>query len=222
MMKLDVRDAQGAAEVVAQAIHEGGIDVLVNNAGVSIFGAVEEVSVEQAKEMMETNYFAPLRLIQLVVPHMRSKGHGRIVNVSSVAGSVPMAFLSSYCASKHALDALSFCLAAELREFGIRVSIIAHGAHKTSVGQNLWVPDTETTDTGYRAKVDAITAGWHQNVEGRDPRGGAEAIVRVASADEPPMRLRVGVGATAVVEQRDSMSDDAWADEMMARTKRQG
>jgi NAD(P)-dependent dehydrogenase (short-subunit alcohol dehydrogenase family) len=116
MLPLDVRDAGSAAATVQRIVEkEGRIDVLINNAGYAFVGAFEETGVEDARAQFETNVFGAMRMMKAVLPHMRSNGFGRIVNISSASGLVGTPFLSAYAASKHALEALSESLSFELR-----------------------------------------------------------------------------------------------------------
>jgi NAD(P)-dependent dehydrogenase (short-subunit alcohol dehydrogenase family) len=216
VVQLDVRDSQECAAAVAAVVEEtGGIDALVNNAGVSMFAAIEEVDIDQASRMMETNYFGPLRLIRLVLPHMRRAGRGRIVNVSSIAGWAPAAYLGSYSATKHALDAMSFCLAAEVREFGIGVSVVSPGGFPTGVGGKFWRPEASIDDAPYRRKAEQMEAGWYTHVAGNDPGLVAEAIVECVHATDPPFRVFVGDDANALAQRRRELDDGALV-ELMA------
>lgn len=113
------------------------VDGLVNNAGVERFGAVEETPLTEFRRCMETNYFGALRCIQAVAPGMRSRGHGTIVNVSSVAGKISVAPMAPYAASKSALEAMSEVLAQEMKAFGVRVAIVEPGIIDTRMARNI-------------------------------------------------------------------------------------
>lgn len=112
----------------------GGVDILINNAGYGSYGAIEDVEIEEAKRQFEVNIFGLSRMIQLVLPHMREKNKGKIINVSSVGGKVHTPFGAWYHATKFALEALSDCLRIEVKEFNIDVVIIEPGAIKTDWG----------------------------------------------------------------------------------------
>lgn len=114
----------------------GRIDILVNNAGASLIGAVEETSIEEALALFQTNFFGMLRVIKAVLPHMRAKNRGRIINVSSVLGFLPAPYMALYSASKHAVEGLSESLDHEVRQFGIRVSLVEPAFTKTRLDQN--------------------------------------------------------------------------------------
>ena len=131
---LDVgNDASVREAFAAIAARHGPIDILVNNAGIPGGGAIEETPVESFREVMETNYFGALRCIKEVVPGMRKRRRGTIVNVTSVAGRNASAPLASYAASKWALEALSECLAQEMRAFNVRVAIVEPGVIATAI-----------------------------------------------------------------------------------------
>ena len=132
--RLDVDDDVSVSEAFAaiEARH-GPIEILVNNAGVPGGGAIEEAPIESFRAVMETNYFGPLRCIKAVVPGMRRRRRGTIVNVTSVAGRNALAPMASYAASKFALEALSECLAQEMRAFDVRVAIVEPGVIATPI-----------------------------------------------------------------------------------------
>ena len=132
-LPLDVTQPDSVERAVAETIQKfGRIDVLVNNAGYAVRGAVEEVSADLIQKMFEVNVFGALRMIREVVPFLRQQGSGRIVNISSIAGKLSMPVNGSYSASKFALEALSDALRVELSSFGIQVILIEPGAIKTN------------------------------------------------------------------------------------------
>ena len=122
---LDVTDAAAIAPLVAEVEAKvGPIDVLVNNAGYGLGGAVEEIDDAEARHVMETNFFGTLNLIKAVVPHFRARRAGHLVNFSSMAGILGIPGVALYCAAKHAVSGLSEALAGELAPFGIRVTVV--------------------------------------------------------------------------------------------------
>src|SRR5258707_11825049 len=134
LIALNVDDDVSVDSAISKAIAENGrIDVLVNNAGVGGGGSVEEMSLSAFREVMETNFFGALRCIKAVVPGMRERRHGCIVNVTSISGRLAMAPAAAYCASKFALEALSECLAQEMKAFNVRVAIIEPGVIATPI-----------------------------------------------------------------------------------------
>jgi NAD(P)-dependent dehydrogenase (short-subunit alcohol dehydrogenase family) len=141
---MDVDSDQSVSDAIA-AIHKNGpIDILVNNAGVEGVGSVEELPLAQFRAVMETNYFGVLRCIQAVVPQMRKRRSGCIINVSSVAGRICNPPLTSYCASKWALEALSEGLAGEMKTFNVRVAIVEPGIIDTAMARRIGDPATES------------------------------------------------------------------------------
>ena len=148
LVAMDVRDTDSVQRAVADIIGRAGrIDVLVNNAGVNMTGAVEETSIAEAQAMFETNVFGAMRTIQAVLPQMRAQRAGRIVNISSVLGFLPAPYMGLYSASKHAVEGLSESLDHEVRQFGIRVTLVEPAYAKTSLEANS--PTAKSTIAAY-------------------------------------------------------------------------
>ena len=136
-VETDVTDERGVEKMARAAVDRfGGIDVLVNNAGYGLFGPLVEVPIEDVRAVFEVNVFGPLRCTRAVVPEMRRRGGGAIVNVSSVVGKVTIPYMGAYCATKHALNSMSDALRAELRQDGINVITLMPGRVKTGFGEN--------------------------------------------------------------------------------------
>jgi len=137
LVEMDVRDTDSVNRTVNDIVTKAGrIDVLVNNAGSTLLGAIEETSVTEAQELFETNVFGVLRTTQAVLPHMRQHRFGRIINVSSVLGFLPAPYMGLYSASKHAVEGMSETLDHEVRNFGIRVILIEPSYTKTNLDRN--------------------------------------------------------------------------------------
>jgi NAD(P)-dependent dehydrogenase (short-subunit alcohol dehydrogenase family) len=137
LVRLDVCDEESVRSCVRTVLDRAGrIDALVNNAGHALIGSSEETGIEEAKELFETNFFGVLRMIRAVLPAMREQRSGRIVNMSSVVGFLPAPYMGIYASSKHALEGYSETLDHEVRQFGIRVSVIEPGFTRTSLDQN--------------------------------------------------------------------------------------
>jgi NAD(P)-dependent dehydrogenase (short-subunit alcohol dehydrogenase family) len=184
------------AERVAEAVRLAGhLDVLVNNAGYGLLGALEEVSEEEMRHQMDTNFHGPLRLIRAVLPHFRERRAGHIVNISSIAGFTGQPGLGVYNASKFALEGLSEALRQELKPFGIRVTIVEPGAFRTRwAGAGL--RQAERSLPEYEV-VSALRGGL-ERLDGRqqgDPHRGAAAIIKAVEAPVPPCRLPLGADA---------------------------
>jgi NAD(P)-dependent dehydrogenase (short-subunit alcohol dehydrogenase family) len=189
---LDLADAGAVASADL-----GEVDILVNNSGYGLVGAVEEASAAEARAQFEVNVFAPLVLIQAVLPAMRKRRAGTIVNVTSVSGIAVWAGTGLYCASKHALEAIGESLAEELAPLGVRVINVAPGGMRTDyAGRSLVRPGQPIADydggPGHAAQ--AILAG-HAGGEAGDPAKIARAIIDAALAERPPKRLLLGEDA---------------------------
>ncbi|MGF6660307.1 NAD(P)-dependent dehydrogenase (short-subunit alcohol dehydrogenase family) [Paraburkholderia atlantica] len=201
---LDVTDAAAVPRAVGQALERtGAIDILVNNAGYGLFGALEEVSDAEARQLFDTNVFGTVNVIRAVLPHFRARKRGHIVNFSSVAGVIGIAGCSFYCASKHAIEGLSESLAQELHPFGIGVTLVEPGGFRTNfAGGSLKWSENELPDYSETVgQMRRYMSSYHGTQAG-DPAKAAEAIVRAVSADAPPLRLPLGPDAVEVVRKK--------------------
>lgn len=193
MLPLDVTSDTSVVVAISELISlEGRIDLLVNNAGFGTAAAgAEESSIEQAKAIFETNFFGVARMTKAVVPHMRRQGSGRIINISSVLGFLPMPYGALYSASKHAVEGYSESLDHELRTHGIRVSTIEPAYTRTQFETSAIAPDTPMAEYGrVRAHVDAVTKELF--AEADDPSVVAEAVLQAATAERPKLRYTAG------------------------------
>jgi len=192
IVSLDVRDPASVEEGVATVFESAGrIDVLVNNAGASLLGAAEEMTVEEARDLFETNLFGLMRMTQAVLPAMRRQRFGRIVNISSVLGFLPAPFMSAYAATKHAVEGYSESLDHEVRGFGVRVSVIEPGFTKTGLGHNTQTAQRLLPEYGdVRERVlERLT----DNIErGADPADVARIVACAVTARAPRLRYQVG------------------------------
>ncbi len=193
MLALDVTSDESVEAAVAQLIRkEGRIDLLVNNAGFGVAPAgAEESSIEQAKAIFDTNFFGLIRMTRAVAPHMRRHGSGRIINIGSVLGFLPMPFGALYAATKHAVEGYSESLDHELRTRGIRVSVIQPAYTKTKFDANLLAPDAvleEYRET--RAGLEKVIAAVMER--GDDPAVVAEVVLQAAQAAQPKLRYTAG------------------------------
>jgi short-subunit dehydrogenase len=166
---------------------------VVNNAGYALVGALEETNLAESHEQFETNFFGVLRMINAVLPVMRRQGRGRIVNISSVLGIIPAPYMGIYSASKHALEGYSETLDHEVRQFGIRVSLIEPGFTKTNLVTSGKTTDTVLGDYALQ-RQQVLTSIQRQISNGANPRWVAEAVHHALTADTP--RLRYGVGGS--------------------------
>ena len=188
ILALDVRDDDSVRACVERVLAKAGrIDVLVNNAGIAMEGAVEETNLEEIRAILETNFFGAVRMMRAVLPIMRKRRCGRIVNIGSVAGFLPMPYSAAYCASKHALRGFSESLDHEVRRFGIRVCVIEPGFVKTDIVEHSPVAATPL-EPYISARSNAAQAFRREIDEGVDPAMVAQAVVRAATAEHPLLR----------------------------------
>ncbi len=195
---LDVRDEAsieaGVALVLARA---GRIDVLVNNAGAAILGAIEETDLVQAQELFDVNFFGAVRMTQRVLPTMRAQHYGRIVFVSSLVGLIPAPFMGFYAASKHALEGYSESLDHEVRRFGVRTLLVEPGFTRTKFDQKMTHAAHPIDDyDAARTRVGASIA--HNADRGDDPTRVAKVVAAALKAEHPKLRYPIGRGARAV------------------------
>jgi NAD(P)-dependent dehydrogenase (short-subunit alcohol dehydrogenase family) len=193
MLPLDVTSDASVQTVVATVIQlEGRIDLLVNNAGFGVSPAgAEESSIGQAQSIFDTNFFGVVRMTRAVLPHMRSQGGGRIVNIGSVLGFVPMPYGALYAATKHAIEGYSESLDHELRNWGIRSVVIEPAYTKTPFDANLLEPDAKLE--AYREVRTAVTRRILEvmaTAEG--PEVVAETVLKAAQAHKPKLRYTAG------------------------------
>ena len=193
MLPLDVTSDESVEKAVNEIIRaEGRIDLLVNNAGFGVApAAAEESSVEQARSIFDTNFMGIVRLTRAVVPHMRRQGSGRIVNIGSVLGFLPMPYGALYAATKHAVEGYSESLDHELRTWGIRVSVIEPAYTKTQFDANLAEPDSKLDE--YRDVRAALAHKVKEVIEAGDEPGiVADVVLEAASAARPKLRYAAG------------------------------
>lgn len=193
MLSLDVTsDASVDAAVGRLMQQEGRIDLLVNNAGFGVAPAgAEESSIEQARSIFDTNFFGLLRMTRAVVPHMREQGAGRIVNIGSVLGFLPMPYGALYAATKHAIEGYSESLDHELRTRGIRVLVIEPAYTKTPFDANFLEPDAKLE--AYREVRAAVNQRVKEVMATADlPDVVAEVVLKAASAARPKLRYTAG------------------------------
>ncbi|KAK1181235.1 oxidoreductase [Streptomyces sp. NBS 14/10] len=201
-LPLDVTDIAGVqAAVDGVAARHGRIDVLVNNAGRGMVGAVEETTDAELRDLMDLHFFGPAALTRAALPHMRRRGSGAVVQLTSMGGRFAFAGVGAYCATKFALEGLSEALAAEVAPHGIRVLIIEPGAFRTGfAGTAALRPATAALDA-YQDTVGPVLSGLPggSGQEPGDPAKAAAAILTALDADEPPLRLPLGNDAADAI-----------------------
>lgn len=189
-LQLDVRDRNAVFHAVAAAYaHFGQLDVVVNNAGYGLFGMVEEVSEQQARDQFETNFFGALWVTQAALPLLRAQGSGHIVQISTIGGVTAFPLFGIYNASKWALEGMSQALAAEVRDLGIKVTLIEPTAFATdwASGSAIQAAPNSAYD-GVRQKVLGM---WRAQTPGK-PEASAAALLELVDAENPPLRAFFG------------------------------
>ena len=185
----------------------GSIDVLVNNAGIERMGTVEELDLDAFRAVMETNYFGVIRCVQAVLPDMRKRRSGCIINITSIAGRIASPAMSAYSASKFALESLTEILAQEVKSFGVRVAIVEPGIIDTSMAQHITVKP-EASRYSHAERLSALfTASLKNPVS---PTIVADKLLEIAKGETEQLRHPVGPDAIPFLGWRQSMSDEQW------------
>lgn len=213
-----IDDVRAAVDGVAA--RHGRIDVLVNNAGRGMVGAVEEATDAELRDLMDLHFFGPAALTRAVLPHMRARGSGTIVQLTSMGGRFAFAGVGAYCATKFALEGLSEALAAEVAPLGIRVLIVEPGAFRTGFAGSADLTPVSTLDA-YQDTVGPVLSALPggSGREPGDPAKAAAAILTAVDADEPPLRLPLGNDAVdGITAQLDGSRAELAAWEKLARS----
>ena len=218
---MDVTDDASMVAGVARIIDEQGrIDVLVNNAGYGSYGAVEDVPIDEARRQFEVNVFGLARLTQLVTPHMRTQGMGRIVNVSSIGGKFYEPFGAWYHATKFAVEGFSDSLRMELKPFGVDVVLIEPGPIITEwneIARDSLLERSGDTDYGkYARRAHRVLTEFDKPGRASKPEAVARKIRKAATARRPAARYPVGRGARMITSSRDHLPDRVF-DQVISR-----
>lgn len=215
-LELDVTDETAVDRAVADAIARfGHIDVVLNNAGYGMLGTLEETTMEEFRACVETNFFGTVLVCKAMVPHLRQRGSGHIINVTSAGGFRPVQGFSAYCAAKFAVEGLSETLGMELRPLGIHVTAVQPGYVRSDFCEDnsmvivpREMPEYADITGGIRRAMEARQVG-----QPGDPAKVAAGLVALAHADAPPRWLPLGQDAVEIIEakQADVQADiDAW------------
>ncbi|MFZ8999215.1 MAG: SDR family oxidoreductase [Ilumatobacteraceae bacterium] len=210
LVELDIADGGSVREGFDRILAEAGrVDHLVNNAGIGGNGVVEETSSKRILDVMNVDLCGAMRCAQAVLPQMRERGSGTIVNVTSVAGRLAAIAQAPYVAAKWALEGISEQLAQEVAPFGIRVAIIEPGVTKSSIfGKNTDAPnESGAYDVQYARMLQMYAAGYHHASDASEV---AEVIRHAIETDEPKLRYPVSWGGAGIIEGRGAMSDEDW------------
>ena len=219
---MDVTDDSSMVAGIGRIVDEQGrIDVLVNNAGYGSYGAVEDVPIDEARRQFEVNVFGLARLVQLVTPHMRAQGSGRIINISSIGGKFYEPFGAWYHATKFAVEGFSDSLRMELRPFGIKVVLIEPGPVSTEWNEIARDSLLERSGSGayatYARQAHGIMERFDEPSRAATPEEVADKIVKAATVKRPAARYPVGRGARTITTSRDLLPDRVF-DEVVSRT----
>lgn len=194
LVRMDVTDDASVNEAIQGIVRKAGpVEVVVNNAGYGLTGALEETALPEARDQFETNFFGVLRVTNAVLAQMRQRGYGRIVNISSVVGFIPAPFMGMYTASKHAVEGYTETLDHEVRQFGVRAVLIEPSYTKSNINQNEKTAQTHLDAYAvHRHRMHERVATGIEN--GDEPQLVAEAVWRAVTAESPRLRYPVGKG----------------------------
>lgn len=193
-LTMDVTDPRSVQRAVDEVVlREGRVDVLINNAGLGIQGAVEDTTPELAQQVFDTNFFGPHRVCRAVLPHMREQKEGLIINISSIAANFGLPYRGFYSATKAAFDRYSEALASEVERFGIRVVIVQPGEFNTNIAQARLRPETvsEAHRPGYERAMEVLGGSMHYS---RDPDELAQVVAKIIASPRPRTIYRVAEG----------------------------
>ena len=223
-IKMDITDDSSVKNAVNRVINEQGqIDVLMNNAGFGSYGSVEETSIEDARYQLEVNLLGLARITQLVIPHMRKRNSGQIINISSVGGKVYTPLGAWYHATKHALEGWSDCLRLELEQFGINVVIIEPGIIETEFGDVVYEPMLKRSGNGpYKNMARSVaqaTKSAYEKGGGSSPMVIANTVSRSIKKKKPSTRYVVGKLAKPLLFIRKWFSDRIFDKAVMSQIK---
>jgi NAD(P)-dependent dehydrogenase (short-subunit alcohol dehydrogenase family) len=208
LLALDVDSDSSVKGAFDRALSEHGrIDVLVNNAGIGWPGAIEETPLDSFRRIMETNFFGPLRCIKAVLPGMLARRSGCIVNISSIAGRVAIAPGAAYGASKHALEALSECLAQEVKAFNVRVALVEPGPIATAKASTVQGEQSKSAYPQGRRLGALFAAALRQPIS---PYVVGEQVCRIVQSDSWQLRYPAGPQAPKIFKWRTKTSDEDW------------
>lgn len=208
-LELDVTKSEQVKAAVEQAhAHFGRLDIVLNNAGYSLVGTIEEASADDVKAMYETNIFGPLAVIKAALPLLRKQGGGQIVGVSSNVGHVTLPVIGYYCSSKWAFEAIHESLAAEVKAFNIKVTIIEPGAYATEFGSQQSLKFAE--GLGIYADFKAQFIQGLMQLERGNPEATPQALFKAIDAENPPLRFHLGAHNLPWVKQAYSERIALW------------
>lgn len=212
-VQLDVTDENSVKNAIQSILSESGrIDLLVNNAGYGLTGALEDIRIDEIRALYETNLFGVIRVTQAVLPTMRKQGSGRIINISSGAGRIGYPGGSAYVSSKFALEGLSESMAYEIEQFGIRTVLVEPGFVRTNFGENIVItkkaqdPNSPYSQMMMQMKSSSYRRRMIENASDADLV--ASVVIEAATAKEPNLRYLAGKDVQQMVAAKKNMSDE--------------
>jgi NAD(P)-dependent dehydrogenase (short-subunit alcohol dehydrogenase family) len=217
VIQLDVNDDISVREAIDRVVEENQrIDVLVNNAGYGLLGALEDLSIEEIKDQFETNFFGAIRVTQQVLPVMRKQKSGTIVNISSVGGRMGIPSLSAYHSTKFALEGLSESISYELEPFGIRVVLIEPGFIRTNImNSSIIAKKAQDPNSPYFSLTQQLERSFKSAMEDTSasspPEEVAKVILQAVTYERPKLRYAVGNDASSLIQAKTTMSDTEFA-----------
>ncbi|MDS9469705.1 SDR family NAD(P)-dependent oxidoreductase [Paracoccus sp. MBLB3053] len=218
VLTADMADGTSVEAAVHAAFRElGRIDVVVNNAGYGLLGAVETSTEDELRNLFEVDVFAPIRVARVALPYLRAQSSGHIINITSIAGRAPGPGIALYAAAKHAMEGFSISLAQEVAPLGIRVTAVAPGQFRTDFLADSSISISAKEDPAYGPSVGATLSALSQINQNQlgDPELAAAAILAMANAEIPPVRLLLGSDAAKRARARtdaDTKDMDLWSD----------
>lgn len=217
--QLDVTDLDSIKDFMSRRLavkSSGRIDVLVNNAGYALMGSLEDLSMKEIQDQLETNLLGAIRVTQQVLPVMRAQGSGIIVNISSGVGRIGFQGLSAYVATKFALEGLSESLAYEVGPFGIKVVLIEPGVVKTKAFDNMVIGQAALRkDSPYAGMLDNLNVAFKTRLDkASTPDQVAATILQAISSQEPKLRYAVGQDVVALLEKKRTLTDEQFQEHM--------
>lgn len=194
LIALDVLNEESITKAVQEIISkEGRLDVLVNNAGIGMLGSIEDGTVAEVKEVFDTNVFGILRTVQAVLPHMRERKTGLIINISSIAGYMGLPYRGIYSASKASVHMITEALRMELKPYGVKACIVDPGDFATNISDNRKVAKAGRNGSVYAKEIDRIEAIINSEVaHSSDPIQVGEAIAKIIKAKQPNVNYLIG------------------------------
>jgi short-subunit dehydrogenase len=217
MLSMDVNNSSSIDMAIASMLKSsGGIDVLINNAGFGLCGALEDCSIDEARSQMETNFFGQIAVIQKVLPHMRAQGHGRIINIGSLAGDIGLPYQSMYSASKAAMQRITEALRLELKGTGIDLTLIAPGDFRTGFTASRVFAEN-ALNSEQTSKMRSVVEQYERDEQsGSDPALVAQLVDKLINKKALRVLYRVGRADQRLAHRLKHWLPSAWFERVLA------